>query len=94
MIATTPRDGFVRAARALQDYDFSAYPAALRGPALFLAGAGDGVLPDGLARMATSASNASFVAIPEAGHLPNIEQPARFNQALGKLLDTPLQGQI
>lgn len=91
MIASTPRDGFVRAARALQDYDFGAYPAALRCPAAFLVGAGDGALPDAMARMAASANGARFATIPGAGHLPNVEQPARFNAELATLLDMSIR---
>jgi 3-oxoadipate enol-lactonase len=87
MIAATPLDGFVRGARALQDYDFRDRLAALRCPALFLAGAEDGALPDALRGMAEAAPDAVFTAVPEAGHLPNMERPAAFNAALAGLLD-------
>lgn len=89
MIAATPQAGFVRAARALQDYDFRQYPGRLACPVAFLVGEGDGVLPDAMRLMAEAVPQATFTAIPGAGHLPNIEQPERFNAALAALLATP-----
>lgn len=89
MIANTPQQGFVRAARALQDYDFRALPERLRCPTAFIVGAGDGVVPDAMRAMAEAAPDATFTAIPEAGHLPNVEQPARFDAALDALLARP-----
>lgn len=87
MIGATPLDGLVRGARALQHYDFRDCPAALRCPALFLAGAEDGALPDALRGMAEAAPDAVFTAVPGAGHLPNVERPAAFDAALAGLLD-------
>ena len=87
MIATTPLLGFVRATRALQDYDSSAHSAALRCPAAFVAGAEDGTTPQAMRAMAAACPGATVTIIEGAGHLPNIEQPARFNAALDALLD-------
>lgn len=87
MIGATPLDGFVRGARALQDYDVRDWPAMLRCPALFLAGAEDGALPAALRAMAEAAPDAAFTAVPDAGHLPNVERPAAFDAALAGLLD-------
>lgn len=89
MIAETPKDGFVRAARALQDYDFGTYPAALRCPALFLAGEGDPPLP-AVRHMAEAAPHGRHVAISDAGHLPNVERPGPFNAALASFLSNPV----
>jgi 3-oxoadipate enol-lactonase len=89
MIAATPLDGFVRASRALQNYDFRPDLAALAAggcPVAFVVGAQDGVLPEAMRAMATACPGATFTAIPDAGHLPNVEQPARFNVALASLL--------
>jgi len=89
MICRTPLPGFERAARALQSYDFRALPAALRCPAAFIAGAADGALPQALQGMAAAYPRSTYAAIPNAGHLPNIEQPARFNAELDALLASP-----
>jgi 3-oxoadipate enol-lactonase len=89
MIAATPREGFVRAARALQSYDFCDALPALRCPALFAVGAGDGVLPDVMRALAERCADARFVALAAAGHLPNVEQPEAFNTALADFLTIP-----
>lgn len=89
MIAATPLQGFVRATRALQDYDSSAQPAALRCPAAFVAGAEDGTAPQAVRGMAATCPGATVTVIEGAGHLPNIEQPGRFNEALDALLARP-----
>ena len=89
MIAATPVQGFVRATRALQDYDSSGQPAALRCPAAFVAGAEDGATPQAMRAMAAACPGAVATVIEGAGHLPNIEQPGRFNEALDALLARP-----
>jgi len=90
MICGTALPGFVRAARALQNYDYRALPAALRCPAAFIAGSEDGALPQALQGMAAACPGSTHTVIPDAGHLPNIEQPARFNAALDALLASPV----
>ena len=91
-IAATPLDGFVRAARALQSYDVRDVLPALRCPAAFVVGEHDGVLPAAVRAMAEACPHASFTEVPDAGHLPNAEQPEAFNAALSALLATPLHG--
>jgi 3-oxoadipate enol-lactonase len=86
MIRRTPFEGFKRAARALQSFDFSAALAKLSPPALLTVGAGDGVLPGLMRKMAAEAPGSRFAEIAEAGHLPNIEQPEAFNDALAQFL--------
>lgn len=86
MIAATPLDGFLRAVRALQRFDFRPGLTALACPALMLAGAADGALPKTLAGLAEAVPDGRFVEIPDAGHLPNIEQPGAFNAALATFL--------
>lgn len=86
MIQDTPVDGFIRAARALQSYDFGPYPAALRCPALFLVGEADATLPEAMRGMADAAPDARYGSIAGAGHLPNVERPEAFNTALSDFL--------
>ncbi|GGF57150.1 3-oxoadipate enol-lactonase [Azorhizobium oxalatiphilum] len=87
MITGTPLEGFLRAVRALQAFDLRAGLPALACPALMLAGAADGALPKTLTELAGTVPNGRFVEIPDAGHLPNIEQPAAFNAALAAFLE-------
>lgn len=86
MIRRTPFEGFKRAARALQSFDLSDALAKLSRPALMVVGAGDGVLPDTMRRMSAEVPASRFVEIAEAGHLPNIERPGAFNEALARFL--------
>jgi len=87
MIRRTPFDGFVRAAAALQDFDFRADLGRIACPALLIAGAADGALPVTMRQMADAIPGARFTVIDAAGHLPNIEQPAAFTHALAGFLD-------
>jgi 3-oxoadipate enol-lactonase len=89
MIAATPLDGFVRAARALQHYDFRPELATLHCPTACIVGAADGALPAVVRAMAEACHGATFTEIGDSGHLPNIEQPARFNAARSALLAVP-----
>ena len=90
MVAATPLDGFVRAARALQSYDVrpDLDQLAARGiPAAFIVGANDAALPQAVQTMAEAVPGAAFSLIPDCGHLPNLERPAAFDAALGALLN-------
>lgn len=93
MINTTPVEGFVAGARALQGYDFeSALPNALKGKkALFMAGERDGKLPDGLKALADKLASsdgvdASFYMVPGSGHLPMLDGTAAFLDRLEEFL--------
>ncbi len=92
MIAATPLDGFIRAARALQNYDFKPELAALAArhcPAAFIVGADDAALPQAVRAMAEACPGASLTTVPDCGHLPNLERPGAFDAALRALLDHP-----
>jgi 3-oxoadipate enol-lactonase len=86
IIAATPLEGFVACARALQSYAFADVLPTITVPTLLIVGAGDGGMPATMARMRAHIAGASLVEIPGAGHLPNVEQPAAFNSALGGFL--------
>jgi 3-oxoadipate enol-lactonase len=90
MVAATPLEGFVRAARALQSYDLRPDLARLasRGiPAAFVVGAEDAALPQAVRAMADAVPGAAFTLVPDCGHLPNLERPAAFEAALAALLN-------
>ena len=86
MIATTSLAGYVGCAKALQSYDFSDDYAVLPTPVLFLVGAEDGPLVETMRAMAEATPGARYTVIKEAGHLPNLEQPARFLKAVRPFL--------
>jgi len=82
MVAATKQEGYFSCGKALQNYDFRADYPALSMPALFLAGAQDGDLPKIMREMADATPGGLFQIINECGHLPNIEQPELFFQAV------------
>ncbi|PTM43441.1 alpha/beta fold hydrolase [Bosea sp. 124] len=86
MVETTPFDGFVRASDALRDFDVTAGLTGLSCPAALLVGAGDGALPGVMKQMAEQVSGVAFIEIPDAGHLPNVENPDAFNRELAAFL--------
>jgi 3-oxoadipate enol-lactonase len=86
MIATTSVDGFVGCARALQSFDIRAGFSDISAPTCFIVGDSDGVLPTVMRDMHRGLAGSSFVQIAEAGHLPNIEQPATVNHAIQAFL--------
>lgn len=89
MIARQPVDGIVGALRALRDRpDSTGTLAAIRVPTLVVAGYDDQIAPaEGMKGMAARIAAARFVVVREAGHLTPLEQPQRFNAALGSFLD-------
>jgi pimeloyl-ACP methyl ester carboxylesterase len=57
-------------------------------PTLFLVGEQDVLAPPNDVRaLAAGAPGSGVIAIPDAGHLPNLENPALFNRALEDLLE-------
>jgi pimeloyl-ACP methyl ester carboxylesterase len=56
-------------------------------PMLVIAGAADIGAVEASRKLAVRARQAELVVVPDAGHLVNIEQPARFNEALLAWLD-------
>jgi 3-oxoadipate enol-lactonase len=89
MIRTTSLEGLAGCGRALQDYDFRPSLAGFSVPTLLVVGAADGALPQVMAEMHRALAGSTFAEIANAGHLPNIEQPQRFNQALAGFLQRP-----
>jgi 3-oxoadipate enol-lactonase len=86
MIATTPAGGFIACARALEQYDYRQCLPQIGVPTLLLAGAADGTTPEVMREMHQAMPGSNFVEIPNAGHLPNLENPEVFNQTLAKFL--------
>lgn len=87
MIAATPFDGFRSGATALQSYDYTDELPRIAVPALLLAGAQDGGLPASMAaNLLPALADARMETIPDAGHVPCLEQPDMFNTALDAFL--------
>jgi 3-oxoadipate enol-lactonase len=77
MLLRTPVEGYLRTAAAIREADYRERARRLRLPALAICGAEDGATPPELVRAtAHLIEGCRYEEIPEAGHLPCIEQPA------------------
>ncbi|WP_326537084.1 alpha/beta fold hydrolase [Pseudorhodoferax sp.] len=80
--ASTSVGGFVACARAIQGLDYVAAARAIRVPVTLVVGANDGVLPAAMQDLHERIAGSVLETVPDAGHLPNIDQPDRFNASL------------
>ena len=79
MLARCDAPGYVAACRAIAAADLTGTAAALRLPALVIAGAEDGASPpEQVGATAALIPGAAFRVIPGAGHLPCVETPAAW----------------
>lgn len=87
MSSSTPA-GVMAALKAIAERpDFSDVLPRLDVPTLVVVGAADAITPPSDAdRMAKKLPQATLVTIPNAAHLSNLEQPAKFNQAVEEFL--------
>jgi 3-oxoadipate enol-lactonase len=85
-IAATPLAGFCVMAGALQSFDFSPILETITVPTLLMVGANDGPAPKIIEAMHQAIPDSQFVIIPDAGHIPNWEQPDLFNHAVQAFL--------
>jgi 3-oxoadipate enol-lactonase len=82
MIRASSIEGFVATVRALQAYDYRSVCESAQVPLTLIAGERDGVLPSVMHSLAAQIKGAKFELIPSAGHLPNLENPESFKNAL------------
>lgn len=76
MLVRTPAEGYARACAAIRDADLTADAARIAVPTLVVCGAEDGATPPAVVRgLADAIPGAVYREIPEAGHLPCVEQP-------------------
>ncbi|MDZ4094671.1 MAG: 3-oxoadipate enol-lactonase [Paracoccaceae bacterium] len=87
MLIRTPVQGYAAACAAIAAADFTITTAALRLPALVIAGAADGATPPDLVQ-ATAAliRGGTYHCIPGAGHLPCVEAPNVYASVLSPFL--------
>ncbi len=80
--AATTVTGFVACARAIQSLDWLDQVHGITLPTTLIVGANDGVLPAAMGDIAQRIRGSVLDTLPDAGHLPNVDQPAAFNAAL------------
>lgn len=79
-MAALHRLSYMKTVRASAEQDRGCRLESIAAPALVLAGAEDRLYPPAVAEaMAARIAGARFAVIAHAGHLSNLEQPARFN---------------
>lgn len=84
---TARGEGYAGCCEAIRDMDQRESIRAITVPVLVIAGADDPATPPEHARLiAERIAGARYVEIPQAAHLSNIEQPARFDAALESFL--------
>ena len=93
MVSSNSLVGFRKGVEALFDYDYTPLLADYTGKGAFLVGAGDGVLPAGMEKLAKSLGSGSgkqavFKVIENAGHLPMVEKPKEVAEFVGGFLDS------
>lgn len=82
MVSATPVGGYLACASAVRSFDYRADYPAIKVPVLFMAGAQDGNVPNIMREMANATPGSRFRVIDRCGHLPNIEQPEVFFEAV------------
>jgi 3-oxoadipate enol-lactonase len=87
-IAATSVEGFVGCARAIQQLDYLPRIHTISAPTTLVVGSNDAPLPDVMADIHRDIAGSRLVVIGDAGHLPNIDQPASFATALVNHFDS------
>ena len=83
MFLATPPETYVRYCEILREFDLRGKLGAIEAPTLAVAGAEDPTSPpEQVEALAAEIPNASFVSIPRAAHMANVERPNEFNDAL------------
>jgi 3-oxoadipate enol-lactonase len=85
MITSTPYQGFAGCAYALSDYDLKPGLAGIKNPVLLICGTKDATYP-GIKAINAAVPGSKLVDIEGAGHISNVEQPAKFTQAIRDFL--------
>ena len=80
MVEQANLDGFAESTGALCNYDLKEHLPKIKTPGLLIAGEGDGKLPEAMQNFGIP--NTTFKSIPQAGHLPMLENYDGFMEAL------------
>lgn len=88
MIRRTSVEGYAGCAAALMGLDYLPHLGEITVPTLYIVGENDPAAPRAvMENMAAQTPAADFFVIPKAAHLPNLERPDAFNNAMKGWLD-------
>lgn len=82
MLSRTPVEGYIGTCMALRDADLRPYISQVQQPSLVLCGEADPSTPPALSEELSRGLGARLELIPEAAHLPCIEQPQQVGQQI------------
>ena len=87
MVHNNSLEGFKASVKALWEYDMEPLMKDCKSKGAFLVGAGDGVLPDGMKKMAQNlGSGTTCTVVDGAGHLPMVEKPEKVAEVVTEML--------
>lgn len=87
MLIRTPAVGYAGVSHALRDGDLRDHCASIDVPTLAVCGADDGATTPAMVKaLAEAIPTATYLEIPDAGHLPCIEQPAILAEAIDRFM--------
>ena len=86
MILSTPVNGFAGGSAALADHDFRPGMRGVKRPILYMCGEKDGHNASVMRQMQQELPAAKYIELPGAGHISNMDQPARFTAAMREFL--------
>ena len=86
MILNTPVNGFVGGSAALANHDFRPGMKNVKNPVLYMCGEKDGHNAAVMRKMLEEFPAATYVDLPGAGHISNLDQPAMFTRAMTEFL--------
>ena len=85
MIRTTPYNGFAGCAYALSDFDLKPGLGGIKNPVMLMCGTKDATYP-GIKAINAAVPGSTLVDLEGAGHIANVEQPAKFTQSIRDFL--------
>jgi 3-oxoadipate enol-lactonase len=86
MIRATPVDGYIGCSAALANHDYNSKVETVTCPVVFIVGEKDGAAPVAMKDMNARLPGSTYVELPGAGHISNLDRPAEFKRALAEFL--------
>ena len=88
MFSRTPKGGYLGTAAAIRDADFRSKAPQIAVPVVCIVGDQDGATPPALVKStADLIPGATFELIPDAGHIPCVEQPAAISRIIRSFMN-------